>query len=59
MMGECTSGIAAVRLGRRFIGIEINSDKFKIASAKITNAVLANGNKTSGQDVAHRDRKEQ
>jgi 16S rRNA G966 N2-methylase RsmD len=37
MMGEGTSGIAAVRLGRRFIGIEIDSDKFEIAKTRIGN----------------------
>ena len=58
MMGEGTSGIAAVRLGRRFMGIEINSDKFKIAKAKVTKTILANGNKTSDQDAAERDHKE-
>lgn len=35
MMGEGTSGIAAVRLGRRFIGKEIDADKFEIAKTRI------------------------
>jgi DNA modification methylase len=32
MMGSGTTGAAAVKLGRRFIGIEIDSDKFEIAT---------------------------
>ena len=37
MMGEGTSGVAATRLGRRFVGIEIDSDKFKMAKTRIGN----------------------
>ena len=40
MMGEGTTGVAAVRLGRRFIGIEIDSDKFKIAKTRIGNTIF-------------------
>lgn len=36
MMGEGTSGVAATKLGRRFIGIEINSERFDIAKARIS-----------------------
>jgi 16S rRNA G966 N2-methylase RsmD len=38
MMGEGTSGVAATRLDRRFTGIEIDFDKFKIAKARIEDA---------------------
>ena len=49
MMGEGTLGVAAARLGRRFIGIEIDSDKFDVAKAKVANAVLVNGNNATNQ----------
>ena len=35
MMGSGTTGAAAIQLGRRFIGIEIDADKFEIAKGKI------------------------
>jgi 16S rRNA G966 N2-methylase RsmD len=35
MMGSGTTGAAAIQLGRKFIGIEIGSDKFEIAEARI------------------------
>jgi site-specific DNA-methyltransferase (adenine-specific) len=35
MMGSGTTGAAAVKLRRRFIGIEIDSDKFEIAKTRI------------------------
>ncbi|MGH9925534.1 MAG: DNA-methyltransferase, partial [Nitrososphaera sp.] len=35
MMGSGTTGAAAIQLGRKFIGIEIDSDKFEIAEARI------------------------
>ena len=37
MMGSGTTGAVAIKLGRRFVGIEIDSDKFKIAKARIGN----------------------
>ena len=43
MMGEGTTGIAAVRLGRKFVGIEINSDRFKIAKTRIGNVASNSG----------------
>jgi DNA methylase len=49
IMGEGTSGIAAIRLGRKFIGIELDSDKFEVAKVKVTNAFQDNGSKASGQ----------
>ena len=52
MMGEGTWGIAAVSLSRRFTGIEIVSDKFEVAKAKVTNAIFVSENKTSGHGVA-------
>ena len=38
LMGEGTTGIAALTLGRRFIGIEKNHGRFEIAKAKIIDA---------------------
>lgn len=35
MMGSGTTGIAAVQNNRKFMGIEIDSDKFEIANARI------------------------
>jgi DNA modification methylase len=41
MMGEGTSGAAAIKLGRRFIGIEINSERFDVAKARISKTSLS------------------
>jgi 16S rRNA G966 N2-methylase RsmD len=38
MMGSGTTGIAAIQNNRKFIGIEIDSDKFEIANARIGEA---------------------
>jgi len=37
-MGSGTTGVAAVQLGRRFIGIELNPDYVKVARARIAEA---------------------
>ena len=34
-MGSGTTGVAAVRLGRRFIGVEIDPEYFEIAKRRI------------------------
>ena len=36
-MGSGTTGLAALKLGRKFIGIEINSETFEIARSNIGN----------------------
>jgi DNA modification methylase len=36
MMGSGTSGAAAIKLGRKFIGIELDDEKFQIAEARLT-----------------------
>jgi 16S rRNA G966 N2-methylase RsmD len=41
MMGEGTAGVAATKLGRRFIGIEINSERFDVAKARISKMSLS------------------
>ena len=41
MMGEGTSGVAATKLGRRFIGIEIDSERFNVAKARISKTSLS------------------
>jgi predicted RNA methylase len=38
-MGSGTTGVAAVKLGRRFIGIEIDEDYFRIAVRRISEAL--------------------
>jgi DNA modification methylase len=35
MMGSGTTGLAALKLKRKFIGIEINPETFKIAKANL------------------------
>ena len=36
-MGSGTTGVAALTLNRRFIGIELNKDYFEIAKTRINN----------------------
>ena len=36
--GSGTTGVAAVKLGRKFIGVELDPDYFKIAAQRIANA---------------------
>ena len=38
MMGSGTTGVAALKLNRKFIGIEINPNTFATAEANISNA---------------------
>jgi DNA modification methylase len=38
-MGSVTTGVAAIQLGRRFIGIEIDPGYFEIARKRIKQAV--------------------
>ena len=40
-MGSGTTGVAAVRTGRRFIGMELDKDYFKIAQDRISAAIEA------------------
>jgi len=37
-MGSGTTGVAAMRTGRRFVGIELDPEYFKIAEQRIKNA---------------------
>jgi site-specific DNA-methyltransferase (adenine-specific) len=39
-MGSGTTGVACVQTGRNFIGIEIDSDYFKIAERRIKEAQM-------------------
>ena len=41
MMGEGTSGVAVIKLGRRFIGIEIDRERFDVAKARISKISLS------------------
>ena len=38
-MGSCPIGVACVKLGRRFIGIEIDKDYFDISVRRIQTAI--------------------
>ena len=38
-MGSGTTGVACVKLGRRFIGIELDPEYFDIAVRRIENAI--------------------
>jgi 16S rRNA G966 N2-methylase RsmD len=58
MMGSGTCGAAAVKLDRKFIGIEIDSDKFEVAKARIGNVTLVSRNEAKGQEAMARDYKE-
>ena len=43
-MGSATTGIAALRQGRLFIGIEINAERFETAKANIKKSSSSNNN---------------
>jgi DNA modification methylase len=45
MMGSGTSGVAAIKLARKFIGIEIDSVEFEKAKARIIDAIEIYGHK--------------
>jgi DNA modification methylase len=49
LMGSGTTGIAALNLRRKFIGIEKDQEKFKIAESRLANHVLANNNNISSK----------
>ena len=38
-MGSGTTGVAALELGRRFIGIEISEDYFKMSQARLQTTI--------------------
>ena len=42
-MGSGSTGVAAVREGRRFVGIEIDAEYFDIARKRITEALKEHG----------------
>ena len=51
LMGSGTTGIAALTLGRRFIGIEKEQGKFKIAEERLVRHILANNNIVSSSKI--------
>jgi DNA modification methylase len=55
MMGSGTTGASAIKLLRRFIGIEMDIDKFEIAKARIGNVSYTNRTKTKDQEAMARD----
>jgi site-specific DNA-methyltransferase (adenine-specific) len=42
MMGSGTTGAASVQNNRKFMGIEIESEKFELAKARIEGAIYTN-----------------
>ena len=44
MMGSGAAGAAAIKLKRKFIGIEIDSDRFQIAKSRLANVDNNNSN---------------
>jgi 16S rRNA G966 N2-methylase RsmD len=55
MMGSGTTGASAIKLLRRFIGIEIDSDKFEIAKARIGSVRHTNMTEVKDQETGKRD----
>jgi DNA modification methylase len=51
LMGSGTTGIAALNLKRRFIGIEKDQEKFIIAEARLTNHILNNNTTSANIDL--------
>jgi DNA modification methylase/ParB-like chromosome segregation protein Spo0J len=49
LMGSGTTGIAALKLKRRFIGIEKEQEEFKIAESRLTSHILAKYNKNNNE----------
>ena len=49
MMGSGTTGAAAIKLKRKFIGIEIDSDRFRIAKSRLANVDDNNNSNNEGQ----------
>ena len=47
LMGSGTTGIAALTIGRRFIGIEYDKEKFEIAKIRLINHKITNDKSTS------------
>lgn len=52
-MGSGTTGVAAIRAGRRFVGVELDPEYFDIAHERIANAAgdyrLMGNERASGQ----------
>lgn len=48
VMGSGTTGVACIRLGRRFTGIEMDPGHFQVASERLAREVVAAANITAG-----------
>jgi 16S rRNA G966 N2-methylase RsmD len=57
MMGSGTTGVAAIGLHRRFVGIEIVSDKFEIAKTRIENVNHTSKNNDKDQKMSARSQR--
>jgi DNA modification methylase len=51
LMGSGTTGIAAINLGRKFIGIEKEEEKFKMAEERLARHILANNKNTRSSQI--------
>ena len=51
LMGSGTTGIAALNLRRKFMGIEKEQEKFKITEARLASHVLSNNNTISSSTI--------
>lgn len=58
MMGSGTTGIAALQLNRKFIGIESDADTFAIARARI-GRITDNNHETDNQSIRQSENREQ
>ena len=56
-MGSATTGIAALRQGRLFTGIEINAERFETAEANIKKSISSNNNSISNKEESSGDEK--
>ena len=56
-MGSGSFGIAALKLNRKFIGIEINSERFETAEANIKKSISSNNNSISNKEESNGDEK--
>jgi ParB-like chromosome segregation protein Spo0J len=54
-MGSATTGIAALRQGRLFTGIELNAERFETAEANIKKSISSNNNSISNSLVSDLD----
>ena len=57
LMGSGSFGIAALKLNRKFIGIEINAERFETAETNIKKSISSNNNSISNKEESNGDEK--